>query len=148
MKEFYIKDGEKHQKELHQKHANGISIDKLPGEYQEYKEQIATLRSYGLGLEEKTAYEGLIEWLETHNGQMPRSFISRNGKQVKRGEMTETEKKEVNVNSRWRKAPERLALEACKRNIVRRTTRRISRVQRPNSYITKLWIRSRREKCL
>ena len=143
-----MQNGKECQKRKLQRHANGIPLDELPEKYQEYKEHIATLRSYGLGLEEKTAYEGLIEWLETHNGQMPRSFISRNGKQVKRGEMTETEKKEVNVNSRWRKAPERLALEACKRNIVRRTTRRISRVQRPNSYITKLWIRSRREKCL
>lgn len=99
--------------------ADGIPIDELPEKYQKYKEQIATLRDYGLGLKEKTPYEELIEWLETHDGKMPRSFISENGRQVKRGEMTQEEWTEVNINTRWRRSAEKAALEACRRNSIR-----------------------------
>ncbi len=103
-------------------------MDELPEKYQEYKEHIATLRSYGLGLEEKTTYEELIEWLETHEGRMPRGHIKRNGKKVNAAEMTKEEQDERILYQRWRKTPERVALEACKRNIYRQITRRISRV--------------------
>ena len=81
-----------------------------------YKEQIETLRSYGLGLEVKTPYEELIEWLKTHDGKMPLSFYSKDGKGVIRANLTEAEREEVNLRTRWTKSKERKILEACRRN--------------------------------
>lgn len=96
---------------------NGISIDELPEKYQKYKERIAKLRSYGLGIEEKTTYEELIEWLETHDGQMPRGHIKKNGKKISVDEMTKEEQVEKNLYQRWRNSTERKVLDACIRKI-------------------------------
>ena len=43
----------------------------------EYREKIEVLRSWGLGLKEKTVYEEVIEFLETHGGKLPRNSISK-----------------------------------------------------------------------
>ena len=43
----------------------------------------------------KGAYEEILEWLETHDGKMPRAIIKVNGKQLKVGEITEDEKNDV-----------------------------------------------------
>ena len=70
-------------------------MEELPEEYQEYREQIETLRGYGLGLEKKTVDTEIIEWLEEHNGRLPRGQIRKKGIQLKTGEMTEEEKEVI-----------------------------------------------------
>ena len=94
--------------------AGGISIDELPEDYQDYKEQIKLLRSYGLGLREKTAYEELIEWLETHDGRMPRGSFSRD--KVYIDDLTKQKRMERNLYQKWIKSAERKALDECRRN--------------------------------
>ena len=94
----------------------GIPLDKLPEQYTQYKEQIATLREYGLGLKEESVFDQIIDWLETHDGNMPRSIISKGGKQAKRVEMTEAEIYEVNLYYNWLRSGEREAVEECRRN--------------------------------
>ena len=94
----------------------GISLDELPEQYAQYKEQIATLREYGLGLKEESVFDQIIDWLETHDGNMPRSIISKGGKQAKRVEMTEAEIYEVNLYYNWLRSGEREAIEECRRN--------------------------------
>lgn len=91
----------------------GIAIDELPKEYEEYKNQFAILRSYGIGVEEKSVGKEIIEWIQTH-GKMPRSVISKNGKQALRSEMTKEEQEEIYLYYRWLNSPERTALEECK----------------------------------
>lgn len=98
---------------------SGISIENLPLEYEPYKEKIVILRSYGLTVKkrnEKTTYEELIEWLEQHNGKMPRKPIKRDGKILKVSEMTEEEKFEKRLSANWKNATEYKVLQACKRN--------------------------------
>ena len=94
-----------------------IPLEQIPEkrpEYAEYIDQIDELRNYGLGLKEKTTYEEIIEWLETHEGQMPRGSISKNGKLLSTKEMTEEEKNEFNLKTRWYKySQEKKALDAC-----------------------------------
>ena len=94
-------------------------MEELPEEYQEYREQIETLRGYGLGLEKKTVDTEIIEWLEEHNGRLPRGQKKKKGIQLKTGEMTEEERKEVNLYQKWSKSSIKKALEACKRNTTR-----------------------------
>jgi hypothetical protein len=59
----------------------GVPIEYVP---EEYAEMIQRLRSWGLG--EKTevisVYEQIIEWLETHDGKMPRGNICKNRKNI------------------------------------------------------------------
>ena len=61
---------------------------------EEYREKIETLRKYGLGLTKNTVYEEVIEFLKTHNGQLMRSTIKREGK---------VERKRRNVRGRKRR---------------------------------------------
>ena len=84
-----------------------------------YKEEIETLRSYGLGLEKESAYEEILKWLEAHDGDMPRGSIKINGKTLSKDEMTQEQLNERRLYARWRKSPERKALEECRRNINR-----------------------------
>ena len=51
------------------------------------------------------------QWLDMHDGKMPRSTISRNGKHLKVEEMTEEEKEEVNSYAKWRKSKEKKILD-------------------------------------
>lgn len=47
---------------------------------EEYREKIAKLRAYGLG---KTVYEQVIEFLETHDGNLMRSTFFNERKNLK-----------------------------------------------------------------
>ena len=84
-------------------------IAKRMPEYVEYIDKIEKLRSYGLGDKKKTAYEEIIEWLETHDGKMPKGCYSR----IKTIEMTERERYERNLYARWKISQEGKALDAC-----------------------------------
>ena len=88
----------------------GIPIEKIP-ESEEIKKKIKTLRSYGLGKEKKSAYEELIEWLDNHEGKMPRSSISKDEKILKKEEMSEEENYEINLYAGWRNSEECKMLE-------------------------------------
>lgn len=82
----------------------GRPIEDVP---EEYREKITSLRKYGLGLKEKTVYEEIIEWLEEHNGVMPRGTICENGEQKVVSELTKDQKEERNLYARWRICEER-----------------------------------------
>lgn len=98
-------------KKILEKYSKNI-LEEVP---EEYREKIKTLRSYGLGLYEKTVYEQLVEWLETHNGEMPRGHIYIEvGKELKIDQMTEEQQKEVRLRHRWNEAEERKVLEKYK----------------------------------
>lgn len=76
----------------------GIELEEIP---EEYRERIAILRQYGIGVEEKECYEQIIEWLDTHNKELPRAEI-RNGKKArKRSELSPVERKEVLLRYKW-----------------------------------------------
>ena len=95
----------------------GIPLNKLPPEYEQYREKIATLREYGIGNEKvttKTAYKYLIEWLESHDGEMPHLNFIMNKRRLKVEEMTEEQKYERNLYANWVESPEYKALKACK----------------------------------
>ena len=76
----------------------GKDISEVP---KEYREKIGTLRNYGLGLATKSAYEEIIEWLETHDGKMPRGNFAENRKTKNVNQLTKAEKEERNLYSRW-----------------------------------------------
>lgn len=75
----------------------GQPIEKIP---EIYRDKIIVLREYGL--EKKTAYEELVEWLETHDGQMPKSSFSKNGIKKTASELTDEEKYQRNLFARFR----------------------------------------------
>ena len=98
----------------------GIPLEEIAEkrpEYLVYIDKIRELRKYGLGnkvKKEKTIYEELIEWLETHEGKMPKCEIYREGKNLTAKEMTKEERDEKNLRTRWdRSSPEKNALDAC-----------------------------------
>ena len=70
----------------------GVPLSEFPKELAEYVDKIDLLRSYGLGIKKRSAYEEVIEWLETHDGQMPISQIHKNNKRVKVADITEEQK--------------------------------------------------------
>ena len=76
----------------------GQPIEDVP---EEYREKISVLRAYGLGLEEKTPYEEIIECLETHDGKMPQATFRENGNKKKSSELTAEEKYQKNLKNRW-----------------------------------------------
>ena len=83
----------------------GQPIENVPDEY---REKIVTLRKYGLESrqrQEKSTYEQVIEFIETH-GQIMRGAIGNRSKKLKNKEMTEEQKEEVNLYSRWRQSEE------------------------------------------
>lgn len=47
---------------------------------------------------------------------MPKGNITRDGKKITVGEMTEAEQTERNLYAKWLRTPEKKALDACKRN--------------------------------
>ena len=83
----------------------GQPIEEVP---EEHREKIARLRGFGLGV---TVYEEIIEWLEGHNGEMPRGAIKVDGKTKKVAEQTEEENYEVNLRQRWNTCKERQILD-------------------------------------
>lgn len=92
----------------------GIPIEELPPEYEQYKEKIIKLRQYGYGIsKKKTVYEQLIDWLETHEGKMPRGTLKKNGKIIQSKDLTKEEKEERSLRVRWRETSEYKALQAC-----------------------------------
>lgn len=93
------------------KACEGIPLEELPPEYEQYKEQIATLRGY----EQKkpTVCEEMIQWLETHDGLYPRNNIYKNGKYLKVREISAEEKEEISLYRRWRTSEEYKAFKAC-----------------------------------
>lgn len=87
----------------------GISLESLPTEYEQYREQIATLRGY----EKKNIYEEMIQWLEAHNGTKPRSAIIVNEEKLKVEFMSLEEKEERSLAKRWQYSQEYKAYKAC-----------------------------------
>ena len=86
----------------------GEPIEKVP---EEYRDKISRLREFGLGIKEKSTYEEVIEFLETHSGKIMKCRFSENGKNLKREEMTEEQKEEVKLNDRWKYSNENKILE-------------------------------------
>ena len=82
----------------------GLSIENIP---QEYREKIAKLREFGIGIVKKSTYAQIIEWLETHNGNMPKSTFREDSKSQKKvTELTEEEQYQQNLMSNWRNTTE------------------------------------------
>ena len=69
-----------------------------------------------MGLKIRTTYEQIIEWLETHDGNMPRGSIKINGRTLNKDEMTNEELIERNLCAKWFRSKEKSVLEACIRN--------------------------------
>ena len=91
----------------------GIDLDNLPEEYVKYREQIETLRGYGLGIKRPTAYQEFINWLETHDGEMPHGYMEKDGRKLTSDELTDEQRQEKSIYVRWSKCKERKALTAC-----------------------------------
>ena len=84
----------------------GSPIEEVP---EEYREKIETLRS--LIEQQKTLYEEVVDFLNKHNGQLMRGTITKNGKRIQRGEMSEEEREESALYVRWSKSKEKKVLE-------------------------------------
>ncbi len=91
------------EKEILEQYA-GQPIEKVP---KEYREKIAKLREFGLGQIEKTLYEQVIEFLETHDGRLMQGTFRENKKQLKANEITNEQQEERNLYQRWRKSKEK-----------------------------------------
>ena len=76
----------------------GIDIEDIP---EEHRKTIEMLRKGGLGLEAKTTYEQIIEWLESHNGQMPQRASKKGKQKIDSKDLTSEERKERNLRKRW-----------------------------------------------
>ena len=92
----------------------GRPLEEVP---EEYREKIRVLREFGLGGEEKDVYEQIIEWLKQKE-KIPKTKITRNGKELKRVEMTDEEKEEVELGKKWNKSKERKILEKYKGRLI------------------------------
>ena len=104
---LYYEWGRTEEKKILEEYA-GRSIEEVP---EEYREKIAKLRDFGLGKKSKTTYEEVITWLETHDGKMMTSIFKKNGKKLKREEMTQEQRYEVGLYDKWRNAREKKILD-------------------------------------
>ena len=95
------------EKEILEQYA-GQPIEKVP---KEYREKIAKLREFGLGQKEKTTYEQVIEFLETHDGKIMSNSFSIDGKKITTDCMSIEQKDEVNLNQRWNNSKEKEILD-------------------------------------
>ena len=87
----------------------GVELDDIP---EEDREKIAKLRSFGLGIEQKTTYEEYIEFIEEHGKAPSPGFRKRGeGRNLKVDELTPEQLAEVHLSARWRNAPERKVLD-------------------------------------
>lgn len=86
----------------------GRDIEEVP---EEYREKIARLRNFGLGLKQKTIHEEMMEWLEAHEGKTPRGAIYKEGRILPVEEMTQEEKEEKNFYGRWNESEEKKILD-------------------------------------
>ena len=90
----------------------GKPIEEVP---EEYRDKIARLRSYGLGInkkkEKKTTFEEVIKFLETHDGKLMRGSICQEGKILTKEGMTKEQIEEVNLYGRWKRTEEKRILE-------------------------------------
>lgn len=59
-------------------------------------------------------YEEIIQWLETHDGRYPKGHIIREGRQLKKKEMSPKEKEETRLYGRWHHSQEYRGYKACK----------------------------------
>ena len=87
----------------------GVELDDIPVED---RVKIAKLRSFGLGIEQKTTYEEYIEFIEEH-GKAPSPGFKKPGagRNLKVDELTPEQLSEVHLSARWRNAPERKVLD-------------------------------------
>lgn len=87
----------------------GVELDGIP---EEDREKIAKLRSFGLGIEQKTTYEEYIEFIEEH-GKVPSPGFKKPGagRNLKVNELTPEQLAEVHLSARWRNTPERKVLD-------------------------------------
>lgn len=84
----------------------GIDIKDIPEEWQE---KIQKLRSFGLGLKKKGVYERLLEWLDMHNGKMPKAsatFRDENGDYIKSENLLPEQREGKNLYNDWAKSEE------------------------------------------
>ena len=88
---------------------SGVELEDIP---EEDREKIAKLRSFGLGIEQKTTYEEYIEFIEEH-GKAPSPGFKKpgSGRNLKVNELTPEQLEEVHLSARWRNAPERKVLD-------------------------------------
>ena len=84
----------------------GKEIEEVP---EEYRVKIARLRE--LIRKEKTTYEKVIEHLETHNGELMKNQFKEGDKKINAAEMTEEQRKEVQLYDSWIRSEERKVLE-------------------------------------
>ncbi len=87
----------------------GVNLEEIP---EEYREKIAKLRSFGLGIVKKTTYEEFVEFIEEH-GRAPSIGFKKLGesRNLRVDELTPQQLEEVHLSGRWRKAPERKVLD-------------------------------------
>lgn len=67
----------------------------------------------------KSSYEEIIEWLETHGGNLPSGSFRKDGRELTVDELTEEERYEKNLSGKWMRLKAKEALEACMRNSIR-----------------------------
>ena len=93
----------------------GIPIDKIPKEYEKYKNAIEEMRKYDPSKKEiRSIYDELIKWLDTHEGEMPQSAFYIDNKRLSASELTDEQRYQVNLYANWRHTPEFKALRECK----------------------------------
>ena len=83
---------------------NPFEISGVLKDYVEMQEEINNIKS-------KSTYEQVIEFLENHDGQLMKGAFTKNGKNLRKKEMTLEQREETTLYARWRQAPERRILE-------------------------------------
>lgn len=95
----------------------GRPLEEVPEKYRENIEKIENLRKkYGVRIKgkkevkENRIHNEIIQWLEENERKMPRSGIRKEGKQLKREEMTEEEQYEVSLYHKFNNSTEKQIL--------------------------------------
>lgn len=104
--EMAIQAGQKREKGDEEKEWDLLKL--LPEELEllEILNEIGEELKYG----NKFNFEELIEWLNTHNGELPRLDVIINDEYIPIGQLTEEQKKEVHLRRAWNKSTERKIL--------------------------------------
>ncbi len=85
-----------------------MPIEKVPEQYRIIIQEIKNAAANTI------IWKEVEEWLKTHNGKMPSAAVHRDKKVLKVSEMTEEERKGINLRQRWDRSKEREIFEKYK----------------------------------
>lgn len=87
-------------REIQERYEN-VQLEEIPEEYREYMELFREIPK------KVSIFSTIGDWLDSHNGNMPKSTVRKDGRRLSRAEMSKEELEEVRLHQKWITSKER-----------------------------------------